>query len=108
MRVVATLEEERLTSSHMAKHKPTLSSALERLGLARDTQVELYGITFELISAPIIVGNLAFVDGIEISSGKLRRVRVPEAIVVRARQIIGSMQSYSSMAMQRNHQNRER
>ncbi len=80
----------------MLKQDPTLSSIIERLGFARNSQVKLYGFTFDLISSPIIIGNLALVDGIEKTSGKLRRVRIPNGILARAREAIPNRRSHSS------------
>jgi len=67
----------------MKKEKTTLCETIKRLGYVHNSQVKLYGETFELVSDPIVVGdNLVFVDGIESRSGILRRVRIPLPIVL--------------------------
>jgi hypothetical protein len=66
----------------MIKEKLTLCETIKRLGYAHNTQVKLYGEIFELVSDPVEVGdNFVFVDGIEMKSGSLRRVRIPLPIV---------------------------
>ncbi|HTZ96114.1 MAG TPA: hypothetical protein VMB18_06940 [Terriglobales bacterium] len=62
----------------MLQDNGNLRERLERLGLAKENQLKLYGEQFELQSGPIIMGEgLVFVDAIEKRSGRLRRVRVP-------------------------------
>jgi hypothetical protein len=69
----------------VVKKSITLGEMIKRLGFARDTQVELYGEMFELISDPIFIKSSVFVDAIESKSGRLRRVRIPDPVVVTAR-----------------------
>jgi hypothetical protein len=66
----------------MKEEQVSLCKRLERLGLAKESQLKLYGEEFELQSGPIIMGdNLVFVDAIEKRSGLLRRVRIPLVLV---------------------------
>ncbi len=65
----------------------TLSECIRRLGYAKNTQVRLYGQTFDLLSDPIVAGeDLIFVDALEHKSGRRTRVRIPLSIVRMARQ----------------------
>lgn len=67
-------------------HVP-MSESLKRLGFAQNTQIRLYGETFDLISDPIVVDeNLVFVDATEQRSGDRRRLRIPLNVVRMARQ----------------------
>jgi hypothetical protein len=64
-----------------------LSESIKRLGFAQNTQIRLYGETFDLISDPIVVAeNLVFVDAMEQRSGDRRRLRIPLNVVRMARQ----------------------
>ena len=59
-----------------------LCETIKRLGYAQNNQVKLYGEIFDLVSDPVSVGeNLVFVDALECNSGRVRRVRIPPAIV---------------------------
>ncbi len=72
--------------SHVRKQRNNLCQTIERLGYAQQNQVVLYGEVFDLVSNPVTVGkDLVFVDALERSSGRIRRVRIPPAIVQRAR-----------------------
>lgn len=65
----------------------SLSENIRRLGYAQNTQIRLYGETFDVISDPVVVGeNLVFVDALEQKSGHRRRVRIPLNVVHMARQ----------------------
>jgi hypothetical protein len=76
-----TVEEIMITG-----HVP-LSESIKRLGFAQNTQIRLYGETFDLISDPIVVAeNLVFVDATEQRSGHRRRLRIPLNVVRMARQ----------------------
>lgn len=64
----------------------SLSENTRRLGYAQNTQIRLYGETFDVISDPVVVGeNLVFVDALEQKSGHRRRVRIPPAWIQRSR-----------------------
>lgn len=68
------------------KQRENLCQTIKRLGYAQENQVVLYGEVFDLLSNPVSVGtDLVFVDALERSSGRVRRVRIPPAIVQRAR-----------------------
>ena len=51
--------------------------------------MKLYGQQFELLTAPIVLGDdLVLVDAIEKKSGQLRRVRIPLPIVNMAKESV--------------------
>jgi hypothetical protein len=55
---------------------------LKRLGFRRECQMRLYGEEFQIVSDPIVVSeNVVFVDAIEKTSDRPRRVRVPSTII---------------------------
>lgn len=71
----------------MIKEESKLCEIIKRLGYARNTQVKLYGETFDVVSDPFSVGrNVVFVDAVERKSGRMRRVRIPLSIVHTAKQ----------------------
>jgi hypothetical protein len=72
---------------HRARNQPdNLCETLKRLGYAQNNQVRLYGEVFDLVSAPVRVGeNFVLVDALERKSGQIRRVRIPLTIVQMAR-----------------------
>ncbi len=65
----------------MARNETNVCERLKRLGFAQQNQLRLYGQEYELVSDPILMGDLVFVDAIEKSSRQQRRVRVPSVIV---------------------------
>jgi hypothetical protein len=74
-------------AEYPGRNRPdTVCETLRRLGYARNYQVRLHGEVFDLLSDPVRVGgNLVFVDAVEQKSGRVRRVRIPQTIVQRAR-----------------------
>jgi hypothetical protein len=70
---------------HRERNQPDLCEAIKRLGYARNNRVGLYGEVFDLVSDPISVGELVFVDAVERKSGQVKRVRIPSTIVQIAR-----------------------
>ena len=66
----------------MTKKQTSLCATLKRLGFRKENQLRLYGLEFDLVSDPIVMGDeLVFVDAIEKKSRQQRRVRVPLPIV---------------------------
>ena len=64
-----------------------LCTRLKGLGFAPGNQMKLYGLQFEVVSEPIVMGDdLVFVDATETRSGRPRRVRIPLPITKMARQ----------------------
>jgi len=60
----------------------SLVDRLKRLGFARGNQVRLYGVDFEVLSDPIVLGKtLVFVDAMEKKSGLVTRVRIPLTVL---------------------------
>lgn len=54
----------------------------------------MYGEVFNLVSDPFSVGeHLVFVDALERKSGRVRRVRIPSAIVERARTRVAQLKA---------------
>ena len=78
---------EEAPEEHRVRNQPdNLCEVIKRLGYAQNNQVTLYGEIFDLVSDPVSVGdNLVFVDALEHNSGRVRRVRIPPAIVRAAR-----------------------
>lgn len=72
---------------HCGRHSPDIISEMVRLlGYARNNRVRLYGEVFDLVSDPVRIGeNLIFVNGKQVKSGHVTRVRIPESIVETAR-----------------------
>lgn len=71
----------------MTKEEVIICETIKRLGYGQNNQVRLYGEIFDLVSNPVSVGdNFVFVDALERKSGQVRRVRIPLAIVYRAKQ----------------------
>jgi len=59
-----------------------LCERLKGLGYARQNQVRLYGLEFELVSDPLVMSDsVVFVDGVEKKSGQFRRVLIPLTVV---------------------------
>ena len=77
--------DEKPEEHHKRNQPDTLCEAIKRLGYARNNQVRLYGEVFDLVSDPVRVGELVFVDAVERKSGQVRRVRIPSTIVQIAR-----------------------
>jgi hypothetical protein len=60
----------------------SVSVRLKRLGFTPGNQMRLYGEKFEVAGDPIIITeNLVLVDAIEVTSGKVKRVRIPLPIL---------------------------
>ena len=78
-----------------SRNRPvSLCETIRRLGYAQNTQVRMYGEVFNLVSDPFSVGeHLVFVDALERKSGRVRRVRIPSAIVERARTRVAQLKA---------------
>ena len=60
------------------QQQASLRERLKRLGYGRNSQIRLYGSKFDVISDPIVVADrLVFLDAVEQSSGRSRRLRIP-------------------------------
>jgi hypothetical protein len=71
----------------MKKQELSLAARLKGLGFRPGNQMKLYGLQFEVLSEPIVMGDsLVFVDVEETASGRPRRVRIPLPITNMARQ----------------------
>ena len=72
--------------TNITKERATLCESIKRLGYARNNQVRLYGEVLDLVSDPVSVGESAvFVDALQVESGYVTRIRIPESIVEKAR-----------------------
>lgn len=72
---------------YMTKQQVSLSTRLKGLGFTPGNQMKLYGLQFEVLSEPIVMGDdLVFVDVEETGSGRPRRVRIPLPITNMARE----------------------
>jgi len=69
------------------RHKRDIRCEMvRRLGYTRKNRVRLYGEVFDLLSDPVSVGeNAVFVDALQVESGYVTRIRIPESIVEKAR-----------------------
>jgi hypothetical protein len=69
------------------RHKPDIRCEMvRRLGYARKNRVRLYGEVFDLLSDPVVVGeNSIFLDALQVESGYVTRIRIPESVVEKAR-----------------------
>ena len=75
-----------MTETHL-----TLCETIQRLGYAHNSQIKLYGESFQLLSDPIVEGEKAvFVDGREMKSHQVKRLRIPLPIVMMAQKSVRS------------------
>jgi hypothetical protein len=73
--------------SYMDEQQVRLCKRLKGLGFTPGNQMKMYGLQFEVVSEPIVMGDdLVFVDVTEKRSGRPRRVRIPLPITNMARQ----------------------
>jgi hypothetical protein len=62
----------------MTSQQIAVCDRLKRLGYSEGNRIRLYGQEFALTSDPFTIHeDLIFVDGVEMSSGQTRRVRIP-------------------------------
>lgn len=69
----------------MTKKQLLLVENVRRMGFKADQRVSLYGHTYDLISEPILVRDLVLIDAIDCVTRELRRIRLPEQLVRRAK-----------------------
>ena len=73
----------------MADIRTTIRENIKRLGYANNRQVRLYGQSFLLVSDPIVEGErVAFVEGVESKTRRVRRIRIPLPIVMIAQKSV--------------------
>lgn len=65
---------------------PTLSETIKKLGYAYNNYIRLYGEVLQLVSDPIVEGEIVFVEGREIKSRRVKRLRIPLPVVMMAQQ----------------------
>jgi hypothetical protein len=54
---------------------------LQELGYSSENNIKLYGEKFHLVSNPVPEGDGFAVDGITLTSGNVRRMRIPLPII---------------------------
>lgn len=69
----------------------SLRETIKRLGYAHNSHLKLYGESFRLVSDPIVEGDkVVFVEGMEIKTRSIKRLRIPLPVVIMARQSLRS------------------